>query len=221
MSGKRFRSLWLRRIRRGRGTGGQLWLSLILGLCMALVLIRWFDASLRPQLVALSEAQLRNHLTRVADHSVSLTLSDQQLSYGDMTTLHTGEGLSTLVTDTAALNRLRSSVLEDVITQVEALDSDSLGVPLGALTGMDLLSARGPHLPVRILSVASAEAQFRNDFTSAGINQALHRIMLDVTLTARLLLPGGVVEVVVSTPVCVAETVIIGQVPQTYVGLNK
>lgn len=198
-------------------------LSLFLGLLLALLLVRWFDASLRPQLVALTEAQIRNYLTQAANQSVTQALAEEGLSYNDMVTLQTeaGGGIATLSTDTLRLNRLRTVILEDVIAQVEDLDNRSLSVPLGALTGIDLLSALGPRLPVKVVSVASGEGVYRNDFLSAGINQTLHRIMLDVTVTAKLLLPGGMVEVVVSTPVCVAETVIVGQVPQTYVGLNK
>ncbi len=213
--------LWPRWNRRKREAGRQLGASLILGLCMAFFLIRWFDTALRPQLVALSEAQVRNHLTQVADSSLTRALEVQELPYGSMVKLQTGNGLSTLTTDTPALNRLRTAVLEDIIAQVEAIDSGSLGVPLGALTGIDLLSAWGPRLPVQVVSVASAQGQYRNDFTSAGINQTLHRIMLDITLNARLLLPGGVVDIAVSTPICVTETVIIGQVPQTYLNWNQ
>ena len=86
---------------------------------------------------------------------------------------------------------------------------------------MDIFAGSGPDLPVQVLSVASAEGNYRNDFISAGINQTLHRVILDITVTADLLLPGGVVETFVSTPVCVAETIIIGQVPQTYLELYK
>ena len=91
-----------------------------------------------------------------------------------------------------------------------------MGIPLGVLTGIDIISALGPKLPIQVISVASAEGTYRNDFSSAGINQTLHRIYLDITVTAKLLLPGSIVETVVFTPICVAETVIIGQVPQTY-----
>ena len=111
--------------------------------------------------------------------------------------------------------------MAQVVSRVENLDTRSLGVPLGALTGMDLFAGAGPDLPVQVLSVASAEGNYRNDFTGAGINQTLHRVMLDLTITAEILLPGGVVETSVSTPVCVAETIIIGQVPQTYLELRK
>lgn len=188
---------------------------------MAFFLIRWLDTTLRPQLVALSEAQVRNHLIQVANRSVSQALADQELSYGEMVSLKTAGTLSTMTTDTTALNQLRVSVLDDIVAQIGLIDNDSMGVPIGALTGIDLLSALGPKLPVQVVSVASVDGQYRNAFISAGINQTLHRIMLDITLNAKLLLPGGVVEVAVTTPICVAETIIVGQVPQTYVGLNK
>ena len=189
---------------------------LVLGLLLAFLLIRWFDSALRPQLVALAEAQLKNHLIQAANRSLTQTLAEESISYSDMVKLQATEGVSTLVTDTSALNRLRSIVLDDVVGQLETLDNHSLSVPLGALTGIDLLSAIGPKLPVRIVSAASADGHYRNDFIDAGINQTLHRIMLDISIDAKLLLPGGVVKLTVTAPICVSETIIIGQVPQTY-----
>lgn len=221
MPGKRFRTPWLRRQKRKAGKAGPLGFSLILGLVMAFFLIRWFDAAIRPQLIALSETQVNNHLTQIANLAVTQAITDQELSYSDLVTLQTSGELSALVTDTVSLNSLRAAVLEDVISQIDSIDNGSLGVPLGALTGIDLFSALGPRLPVRVISVTTVEGRYRNDFTSAGINQTLHRVMLDVTLKAKLLLPGGVVEVPVSAPICVAETVIIGQVPQTYLNLTR
>lgn len=223
MVGRQFRGLWLRRwSHTGKKQGRTpFWPSLVLGLAIAFLLIHWFDIALRPQLIAFSESQLQNRLTRIANDAVSQALTDQELSYGGLVNLQTTETLSTFETDTMALNRLRVSILENIIAQVENFDSNSFGVPVGVLTGIDLLSALGPKLPVRVVSVTSADGQYRNEFTSAGINQTLHRIMLDVTLNAKLLLPGGIVEVVVSTPVCIAETVIVGQIPQTYLNLGS
>lgn len=214
MPNKHFRGLWLRHGKRREES--RFLLPLALGLLLAFLLIRWFDSSLRPQLITIAEAQLKNHLIQAANRSVTQSLAEESISYSDMVTLQTAQGVSTLVTDTASLNRLRSVVLDDVIGQLETLDSHSLSVPLGALTGIDLLSAIGPKLPVKIVSVASADGLYRNDFIDAGINQTLHRIMLDISVDAGLLLPGGVVRLTVTAPICVSETIIIGQVPQTF-----
>jgi len=210
-------------VRRWGGERSQRLLAAALGIGFALFLIHQFDAALRPQLVSLAETQARNQITRIADRAVTKALSDQSISYSDMVTVQAGQNgdITTLTTDTLRLNNLRGVVMDDIVSQVENLDERDLGVPLGALTGLDLLSAIGPRLPVQVLSVASAEASYRNDFTGAGINQTLHRVMLDVTVTAKLLLPGGIVETQVTTPVCIAETVIVGQVPEAYLNWNQ
>lgn len=196
-------------------------LAALAGVALALFVICRFNAAIRPQLVNLAEAQVKNQITRIADQAVSSALKTNEAAYADMVTVQSQDGFATLTTDTVRLNALRSAVMEDIVGRVEEIDSRSLSVPLGTLTGLDLLSAVGPGLPVRILSVASADASYRNDFTSAGINQTLHRVMLDVTVTAKLLLPGGPVEVEVSAPVCVAETVVVGQVPNAYLNAGN
>lgn len=206
-----------------RGRGRQLLLSILLGLTLAVFLIQRFDALLRPQLVALAETGILNRLALISNQAVTQTMTDQAFSYTDLVQFRSGqEGEPfTLSTDTVRLNNLRTNVLEYIVAQVEHLDSDSLGIPFGTLTGLDLFSAFGPNLPVRVLGVASAEGNYRNEFSAAGINQTVHRILLDVNLTVRLLLPGGIETVALSVPVCVAETVIVGQVPQTYLNLNQ
>lgn len=213
-----FRLFWLRCGKPGKRAPGQLLFSILLGLAVAGFLIHQINSALRPQLVALAQAKLRNQLTQIANRSVTDALARQALTYSDMVIPQAGQedGISIVSTDTVRLNLLRTAVLEDIVSQAESLDSHCLGVPLGALTGLDLLSGSGPSLPVQILSVSSADGAYRNDFISAGINQTLHRVMLDVTITAEVLLPGGVVETTVSTPVCVVETIIIGKVPQAY-----
>ena len=193
----------------------------MLGVLLALLMIHTIHNALRPPLVALTEDRIRNQIIHVAEEAVGEVLYRQGASYSDMVSLQTGKSgeITTLSTDTVQLNQLRNAVMEQVITQVE--DPEELGIPLGLLTGWDLLSATGPKLPVRVLSVASASGSYRNDFISAGINQTLHRIFLDVTILVRVLLPGGIVETEVMVPISVAETVIIGQVPQTYLNLNQ
>lgn len=202
---------------------GQAYFAIMLGVLLALLMIHTIHNALRTPLVALTESRIRNQIIHVAEEAVGEVLYRQGASYSDMVSLQTGKSgeITTLSTDTVQLNQLRNAVMEQVITQVEDLDAEELGIPLGLLTGWDLLSATGPKLPVRVLSVASASGNYRNDFISAGINQTLHRIFLDVTILVRVLLPGGIVETEVMVPISVAETVIIGQVPQTYLNLNQ
>lgn len=216
------RGLWLRS-RRREWAPGQLMVSILLGLMLAAFLIHQLGLAVRPQLTALAQAKLRNQLTVISNETVANVLAQEALRYSDMVVMEPGlgGGIATITTETVRLNNLKSAVLTQIVAQVESLDTHSLGVPLGALTGLELFAGAGPDLPIQVLSVTSAEGTYRNDFVSAGINQTLHRVMLDITLTAEVLLPGGMVESIVSTPVCVAETIIIGQVPQTYLEVRQ
>ena len=94
-------------------------------------------------------------------------------------------------------------------------------LPLGTLTGQPLLSGAGPRVRVSVDSVGEVTADYANSFTSAGVNQTLHRVCLDIHATVRLFLPGEVLPVSVSSSVCVAETVIVGETPDTYLNLDK
>lgn len=215
---------WRRRrsSRRRLGEKGQLILALILGFGMAIFLIHRMDAGLRPQLVSLSETRLRSQLVLIGEEALEGAMAEQAMTAGDLFILHQDQegGVGAITADTVRLNTLRASLVHEVAERVSGLDSHDLGIPLGSLLGFDLFSAIGPDIPVRVLSVASAEGTYRSEFSDAGINQTLYRLVLDVTVTAKLLLPGGVVETTVTTPVSIAETLIVGQVPQTYFNVN-
>ena len=215
---------WLRTPRRRgprpeRGSGRLL--ALVIGVGLALAVIFLIDSALRPTLTALAQARVENAVTRIVNDAVDGTLTSEAISYSDLVTLEKDAAgqVSVLAANTAQLNALRTEILDQVLTQVEQLDSQELGVPLGSLTGFATASDLGPVLPVRVLTAAVPTADFENVFTSAGINQTLHRIMLNVRVECTLLIPGGTVDTAVEAQVCAAETLLVGQVPDAYLEL--
>lgn len=228
-----WRRLWLRRRAYCRPSERWHWspdaravqalLSTVLGIGLALFVIRSFDAGVRPTLTALAQANTKNAVTRVVDDAVARTVSQETVAYGDIIALQTDNSgrITALTSDSAEMNRLRSEIVDDILTQVEALDTADLGVPFGNVTGLSSLADKGPLLPVRVRSVGTVDAQFRNQFTSAGINQTYHQVMLDVSVELKLLIPGGTINTAVTTQVNVAETVIVGQVPDAYLQLGE
>ena len=65
-------------------------------------------------------------------------------------------------------------------------------------------------------SIGSSSSEFRNQFETAGINQTRHQIILQIDVTISILLPGFTTATNVSSAVTVAETVIVGSVPESY-----
>lgn len=204
-------------VRRGRG----LLLSTLLGVGLALLVITLLDSALRPVVSTLARAQAENVVTGIINDAVMETLSAETVAYQDLVSLERDSNgqVTLLSTNSAKLNALRTQILQTILEKVNSLDSKDLGIPLGSITGLATVSGWGPDLPVQVLATATPTAEFRNVFTSEGINQTLHQVMLDVQVEITLLIPGGKADTQVSAEVCVAETLLLGQVPDTYLEL--
>ena len=118
-------------------------------------------------------------------------------------------------------NRLQIDVGENVLKKVGSITGTELEIPVGSLTGVALLAGRGPNISVRVLAVGSPTTEFENFFTDAGINQTKHQILLNVQVEVQILMPGYTTSTVVKTSLSVAETIIVGSVPDSYTYFNS
>lgn len=128
--------------------------------------------------------------------------------------------VTAIVTDTAKVNVLSSELLAEVVAASQAGKLE-IGVPLGDLLGNSLLLGKGPRIPVRITLLTSSRVHFRNVLTDAGINQTKHQLLLVVQVDADVLLPWEIRPAQIITEVLIAETVIVGRVPDTFVNMGE
>ena len=124
--------------------------------------------------------------------------------------------ITALKTNMSEVNRLKTDILNIINDEILALDSSDIGIPLGSLFLPELFSGKGPAIPVHILSIRNSDANFVSSFTQAGINQTLHRLNMEVSIDVSVLVLGETSSFTMSSEVVVAETIIVGQVPQTY-----
>jgi len=122
-------------------------------------------------------------------------------------------------TNTTLINSLSSELIKNVI---EDASSGALNVkiPLGNLIGTNLSQGKGPQIPLDIIMLSSSHADYINDFASSGINQTQHKISLNVSVDVIIIVPWTKIETTVTTEVLLVETVIVGQVPQTYITME-
>lgn len=118
--------------------------------------------------------------------------------------------------DTAAANRLKSDISLGIIDELEQYSIDGIQIPLGTLLQGPLLNGYGPSVPLRIIPSQSVAVDFSSHFTSAGINQTRHQILLIVILDADVIIPGIRSQIHVTTSFLVTETLLIGSVPEAY-----
>ena len=114
------------------------------------------------------------------------------------------------------VNRLKTDILNIINDEILAMDTTDLGIHLGSLILPEFISGRGPAIPVQILSIRNSDGSFSSNFTEAGINQTLHQLSMQVSVDVSILVLGKAESFTVSSQVVVAETIIVGQVPDTF-----
>ena len=124
--------------------------------------------------------------------------------------------ITALKTNMSEVNRLKTDILNLINDEILALDTSDIGIPLGSLFLPELFSGKGPSIPVRILSIRNSDASFASSFSQAGINQTLHQVTMIVSVDVAVLVLGQTSSFTVNSEVVVAETVIVGDVPSTF-----
>ena len=179
--------------------------------CMAII-------HMEPILVSMATARVSNTVNRIVVEAVNDAIQGGEIDYGVLVEFEKdAEGhVTALKSNMAAFNRLQSRIADDILLRLSEVSTTTLAIPIGTLTGSSLLAGRGPALKVKMQSVGSTTASFRNTFGSAGINQTRHQILLDVQVNMSILLPGFRTSTKVNNEISVAETVIVGSVPENY-----
>lgn len=162
--------------------------------------------------------KLEINATRIINNAVGDTLDDGY--YGKLLEVsRSAEGkILSITTDTAEMNRLKYALTDNVLTALEKSENKRYHIPLGALTDMVMLSGMGPSVPFDILPYGGGKVDFRTSFTSAGVNQTLCEIYIDITADLYAVSPTFRVGATVTTSVVAERTVIVGEVPRLLSG---
>ena len=175
-------------------------------------------AEIEPALEKMAAIMISNDVTEYLNDAVAEAVKDGEFRYGDLVTIerNANGGVAAISTNMARINLLQTEIASYVMEKLSDRMKTSIKIPFGNLVGGTIMSGRGPDIPVRILSVSNFYTDFSNDFTEAGINQTRHRIIIDFEVEIDMLIPGGTVRENIDVSVVVAETVIVGDVPDTF-----
>lgn len=182
----------------------------------------WMQRNLSQVVLSMAYANARSLAVHVLNQAVQ-EMVDTGIAYDEIMQVHRDEAgrVTLLKANTSLMNGLASETALRAQASLASLENQFISIPLGAALGMTILAGSGPRIRVQILPVGAVSAQFSTEFQSAGINQTRHRILLTLEATVRLVIPTGVREVAVSTQMAVAESIIVGQVPDSFVDVNN
>lgn len=178
----------------------------------------FFRHKYRSVISGLAETQVRNATSDLINDAIDKQIENANIQYDRIVYFEKDLNgrITALKTNMSEVNRLKTDILNIINDEILALDTSDLGIPIGSLILPEFLSGKGPNIPVHILSIRNSDASFSSDFSEAGINQTLQQLNMEVSVDVAVLVLGQTNYFTVTSQVVVAETIIVGQVPDTF-----
>lgn len=176
------------------------------------------DLSFRPIVETVNAYECHAAVSQVINRAVMSELENADTEYSQLVTLtRNAEGeVVSVETNVVGVNKLKTTVAERVEREVDRLSSMSIEIPIGTLTGLQLLHGRGFCVGMTVQPLGCANTTIISSFTEAGINQTCHRIIIQIDAEVDAIIKGFTSRVPVSTSIVAAETIIVGRVPDAY-----
>jgi sporulation protein YunB len=189
---------------------------LLLALLLIVVFI-CFRIRYHQTIHALARTQVINSTSDLINDAIDKQIQTGNIRYDRMVYFEKDlDGkITALKTNMSEVNRLKTDILNIINDEILAMDMTGMGIPLGSLILPEFFSGSGPDIPLQVISIRNSDAAFSSNFTEAGMNQTLHQLTMDVSVDVTVLVLGKTDSFTVTSQVVVAETIIVGQVPDT------
>lgn len=170
----------------------------------------------------LAKTQVRNKTSDLINDAIAAQIASDNIAYDRIIFFEKDLNgkITALKTNMSEVNRLKTDILNIINDEILDLDVHDIGIPIGSVIFPELLSGKGPVIPVRVISISNSDAQFLSHFSEAGINQTLQQLTMSVSVDVTVLVMNRTETLTVASEVVVAETIIVGAVPETFINTS-
>ncbi len=153
-----------------------------------------------------------------ANRAVVNILENNNISYTDIVKLTTNTAgyVTSLEINIYEINFLKSHISNEISKIVAQKEFYLVQIPLGTFLGNTYTSGLGPKLKFNMQMTSTAFVNFRHEFKSAGINQVLHLVIIDIDIKGSLIINGYNKGIETKTSAIAAQTVIVGNTPEAF-----
>ena len=185
---------------------------------LSLIVFFVFRFKYRDSLAKLAQTQVTNTTSDLINDAIDSQMINGNIQYDRIVYFEKDLNgrITALKTNMSEVNRLKTAILNLINDEILAMDTSELGIPVGSFLFPEVFSGKGPSIPIRILSIRNSDASFHSNFSEAGINQTLQQLTMDIQVDVAVLVLGQTSSFTVSSQVVVAETIIVGQVPEMF-----
>lgn len=193
-------------------------------LLLALIVVLLFllaDRNVKPLVFSLAEARSAAMASQVLSGAMAEAIGEG-VGYEELMNVRMDEKgqVALLSANTLKMNMLADRAGDAALRRLQSMSSEEVSIPLGAALGVTLFAGAGPQIPISIVPVGSISSDFATEFEACGINQTRHKVYLQLTASIRIVIPNGAKTTQVSANMLVAESIIVGAVPDGFVGYN-
>jgi len=198
------------------------WPRLLAVMLVFAALILFLDARLRPTVANMATYQAKVFAVRSVNQAMLNELDTSQVTYDDLVYISQNKDgmVTSLQSDMVKINRLREHMAQSIMDDLDHWRQQTIRVPIGTLLGNEWLSGRGPRVEIKVIPTGYVQSEVYNQFASAGINQTHHQVILQTTVQMMVILPGYSLPAETSSNICIAETVIVGTIPEAFTQIN-
>jgi len=198
-------------------------LIVLLILMLAIYLVVYFLESVRPMMVTLDEAKAKQIAQQAINEAVLKVFASNGTDVSDVLVFEkTADGqISAVKSNLEGVNRLKAEITMMIQENISNIETTDIRLPLGMLLGTDFFAGVGPRFSVEFVPYGTTSVEFVSEFEDAGINQTRLTVELDVKTSVGLLMTGVNEGVYTETKVPVIQTVIVGDVPDTYTNVER
>ena len=192
--------------------------ALVAVVIFAIIILAWvYWKSMTPTILDVAQTRIKSETTRAISEAVNIAMTDA-CTYSDFVTIekNANDEISLIYADSVKVNALARQMAIASQNKINSIASFDVNIPLGTLSGVPLLSEKGPKVNIVVSPVGTVNCTFSSTFQTAGINQTLHRIYINVESVVDLIIPTAHTQVTTLTPILLCESVIIGKVPDTF-----
>jgi len=196
-------------------------MALVLLFFILLGIYCFIDRRVRPTLLSVAEVQVTRMAVESINRTVQQEVSRNNIEYQDFITVHRDYNgrVALMQANTVRINKLAADITLDVQQRLRMLENESVAVPFGQVLGSRIFADMGPYINIKIHPMGVVNVNVVDRFEQAGINQTRHKIYLDFTTMVKVVIPLYSGEVEVATKVPVAESIIVGDVPDAVINL--
>ena len=191
-------------------------------LLLSLLCIYLFETRLADIICEMAENTVKAKAAIIMSTAICDEVENDDITYDRLVSFEKDDSgrITALKTNIIEINRLKSRLSVTILEALSDMNTAELEVPLGTVVGGELFSGKGPGIKINVMPVGTVEAEIENDISSAGINQSRHQILMKVKADLAIITSVTRLNTTVETYVCIAETVIVGDVPGSYTNIN-